>query len=44
LSNGKTSTTEPYGYLVALFKALPCAQNVDNYETLLPWHLITSTD
>ncbi|CAJ3526997.1 IS66 family transposase [Burkholderia pseudomallei] len=40
----KANSVEPYGYLVALFKALPLAQNVDDYEALLPWRLITSMD
>ncbi|AXE92135.1 hypothetical protein CUJ90_07000 [Paraburkholderia terricola] len=40
----KTNSIEPYGYLVALFKALPCVQNVDDYVALLPSRPITSTD
>lgn len=40
----KANSIEPYGYLIALFKALPLAQKVDDYEALLPWRLITSTD
>jgi hypothetical protein len=31
--------TEPYRYLVALFKKLPLAQTADDYETLLPWNI-----
>ena len=30
---------EPYRYLVALFKKLPLAQTVDDYEALLPWNI-----
>lgn len=30
---------EPYHYLVALFKRLPLAQTVDDYEALLPWNI-----
>ena len=40
----KANSVEPYGYLVALFKALPLAQNMDDYEGLLRWRLVTSTD
>ena len=40
----KANSVEPYGYLVALFKALPFAQKVDDYEAPLPWRLITPTD
>lgn len=35
----KANSVEPYGYLLALFKALPVAQSVDDYEALLPWRL-----
>jgi transposase len=40
----KANDVEPYGYLVALFRALPVAHSADDYEALLPWHLATSTD
>lgn len=30
---------EPYRYLVALFKRLPLATSVDDYEALLPWSI-----
>ena len=39
----KANSVEPYGYLLALFKALPVAQGVDDYEALLPWRLTTPT-
>jgi transposase len=35
----KTNGVEPYRYLVALFKLLPLASTVDDYEALLPWRL-----
>ncbi len=35
----KTHGIEPYRYLTWLFKALPLAQNVDDYTALLPWHM-----
>jgi transposase len=35
----KANGVEPYRYLVALFKALPRASTVDDYEALLPWRL-----
>ncbi|MBJ7537083.1 IS66 family transposase [Marinomonas transparens] len=34
---------EPYAYLKYLFKALPKATCVEDYEALLPWHLNVST-
>ena len=34
---------EPYAYLKYLFKALPKATCVEDYEALLPWHLDAST-
>jgi len=40
----KANNVEPYGYLVALFKALPLANTADDYETLLPWRVAASTD
>jgi len=39
----KANSVEPYGYLLALFKALPVAHSVDDYEALLPWRLTTPT-
>lgn len=39
----KANSVEPYGYLVALFKALSLAYSVDDYETLLPSRLATSS-
>jgi hypothetical protein len=40
----KANSVEPYGYLVALFKALPLAHSADDYEALLPWRVAASTD
>lgn len=39
----KANGVDTYRYLVALFKALPLAKTVDDYEALLPWNLKTST-
>lgn len=39
----KDGRVEPYRYLVALFKKLPLAQTVDDYETLLPWNIELGT-
>ena len=36
----KANQVDPYQYLVALFRALPLATTVDDYEALLPWRLI----
>lgn len=36
----KAHRIDPYRYLVALFRLLPLAQTVDDFETLLPWHLV----
>ncbi|MVF12356.1 transposase domain-containing protein [Ketobacter sp. MCCC 1A13808] len=30
---------EPYAYLKHIFKELPKAENVDQFEALLPWNL-----
>ncbi|NKA79836.1 IS66 family transposase [Ralstonia solanacearum] len=38
----KANGVDAYQYLVALFKALPDAQTVDDYEALLPWNLMPS--
>lgn len=37
----KANGVDPYQYLAALFKALPLATTVDDYEALLPWNLMT---
>jgi len=37
IETAKANNVEPYRYLVALFKKLPLAQAVDDYEALLPW-------
>ena len=37
------NNVEPYRYLVALFKELPLAQIVDDYEALLPWNIELGT-
>ena len=39
IETAKANEIEPYRYLVALFKALPLAQTVDDYEALLPWNI-----
>ena len=36
----KANAVDPYQYLVALFRALPSAATVDDYEALLPWRLV----
>ena len=36
----KANGIDPYGYLVKLFQALPTAQTADDFEALLPWHLM----
>lgn len=35
----KANDIDRYPYLIALFKALPCAQTADDYEALLPWNI-----
>lgn len=35
----KAHGVDPYRYLIALFKALPLAKTVEDYEALLPWRL-----
>jgi transposase len=35
----KANRVDPYSYLVALFRSLPIAQTVDDFEALLPWRL-----
>ena len=39
IETAKANNVEPYRYLVALFKKLPLAQIVDDYEALLPWNI-----
>jgi len=39
IETAKANRIEPYRYLVALFKKLPLAQTVDDYEALLPWNI-----
>lgn len=34
---------EPYAYLKHIFKELPMAESVEDYEALLPWHLDVET-
>jgi len=36
----KANGVDAYQYLVALFRALPSATTADDYEALLPWHLM----
>ena len=35
----KANSIDTYQYLIALFKALPLAETVDDYEALLPWRI-----
>ena len=35
----KANSIAPYAYLVSLFRKLPAAQTVDDFERLLPWRL-----
>ena len=35
----KANRIDPFGYLVNLFRLLPRAQTVDDFEALLPWRL-----
>jgi transposase len=39
----KANGIEPYLYLVELFRKLPLAKTVDDFEALLPWHLANPT-
>lgn len=39
IETAKANNIEPYRYLVVLFKKLPLAQTVDDYEALLPWNI-----
>jgi hypothetical protein len=36
----KANNIEPYTYLVALFRQLPLAKTVEDFEALLPWQLV----
>ncbi|CAA9892792.1 transposase [Candidatus Methylobacter favarea] len=36
----KANSIEPYTYLVALFRQLPLAKTVEDFEALLPWQLV----
>ncbi|MBS4053120.1 MAG: transposase domain-containing protein, partial [Methylomonas sp.] len=35
----KANNIEPYNYLVGLFRQLPLAKTVEDFEALLPWQL-----
>ena len=37
----KANRIDPYAYLVSLFRKLPAALSADDFEALLPWHLVT---
>ena len=39
IETARANGVEPYGYLVTLFKKLPLAETVDDYEALLPWNI-----
>lgn len=39
IETAKANNVEPYRYLAALFKKLPLAQTVDDYEALLPFNI-----
>ena len=39
IETAKANGVEPYRYLAALFKALPNATTLDDYEALLPWRI-----
>jgi transposase len=39
----KANGIEPYNYLVALFRHLPLAKTVEDFEALLPWRLANPT-
>ena len=39
IETAKANGVEPYAYLVTLFKRLPLACTVDDFEALLPWNL-----
>ena len=44
LETCKANRVDTYAYLVALFKALPHARTVDDYDALLPWRLTPTAD
>ncbi|KAA0998488.1 transposase domain-containing protein, partial [Paraburkholderia panacisoli] len=35
----KANGIDPYGYLTWLFRCLPLAKTVDDYDALLPWKM-----
>lgn len=37
----KANGIAPYTYLIAVFRQLPLAKTVEDFEALLPWHLTT---
>ena len=39
----KANGIEPYTYLVELFRQLPLAKTVEDFEALLPWRLANPT-
>lgn len=39
----KANGIEPYTYLVELFRQLPLAKTIEDFEALLPWHLSIPT-
>ena len=38
----KANGIEPYGYLIAVFRQLPLAKTVEDFDALLPWQLTSS--
>ncbi len=40
IETARANGLEPYGYLRALFTALPRARSVEDYEALLPWRIV----
>lgn len=43
VETAKANGIDPYEYLLVLFKALPHARTVDDYEALLPWKIASAT-
>ena len=43
IETSKTSSVEPYAYLVTLLWSLPLANTADDYEALLPWRIAASS-
>jgi transposase len=43
IETAKANGIEPYHYLRQLFQRLPTAQNVDDFEALLPWRIKLSS-